>query len=89
MSMPNLALVEWKKDVLETAADRFERRLSEELGATRIEVVREFASVRSDIAGLRVDMTRMQSSLLRWMFVFWIGQFAVMLTLVGLLLPRP
>ena len=58
---------EWKEDVLETACERFERRLSEEIGDVRLEM-----------ANLRVDTTQqmahMHTSLLRWMFVFWIGQ---------------
>jgi hypothetical protein len=70
---------EWKKDVNDAASDRFERRLSEELGTFRVEVAREFALVRGDMASMRV-------SLLRWMFAFWIGQFAVTLTVVAMIL---
>ena len=55
-------------DVLESACERFERRLSEEVG------------------GLRVDMAQMHSSLLRWMFVFWIGQLMTMLSVVAMIL---
>jgi len=66
--MMNLSVVEWKKDVLEIAADRFERRLSEETGM------------------LRVEMARMQTSLVRWMFVFWLGQLAVTLSVVAVVL---
>lgn len=54
--------------MLEAAADRFERRLTEETGK------------------LRVDMARMQTRLIRWMFVFWIGQLGVTLTVVGVIL---
>jgi hypothetical protein len=67
---------EWKEDVLETACERFERRLSEEIGAVRLEM-----------ANLRVDttqqMARMHTSLLRWMFVFWIGQ---LMTAIGIVI---
>jgi hypothetical protein len=66
--MMNLALAEWKKDVLEGAADRFERRLGEET------------------AMLRVEMAQMQTSLVRWMFVFWLGQIGVTLAMVGVVL---
>ena len=72
---------EWKEDVLETACEKFERRLSEEIAG----VHREIDGVRLEIAGVRVDMANerrevttqmahMHTSLLRWMFVFWIGQ---------------
>ena len=66
--MVNLAFVEWKNDVLEVAADRFERRLTEETSA------------------MRVEMARMQTSLIRWMFVFWLGQIGVTLAVVGVVL---
>ena len=66
--MVNFGFSEWKRDVLESAADRFERRLSEETG------------------NLRVDMARMETRLIRWMFVFWLGQIGVTLTVVGIIL---
>ena len=66
--MLNLTLMEWKKDVLEAAADRFERRLTEETGK------------------LRVAMARMETRLIRWMFVFWLGQLGVTLTGVAMIL---
>lgn len=64
----NFAFSEWKRDVLESAADRFERRLTDETGK------------------LRIDMSRMEVRLIRWMFVFWIGQLGVTLTVVMMIL---
>jgi regulation of enolase protein 1 (concanavalin A-like superfamily) len=64
----NFAFSEWKKDVLESAADRFERRLTDETGK------------------LRVEMSRMEVRLIRWMFVFWLGQLGVTLTVVTMIL---
>ena len=83
--------------MLETAADRFDRRLSEELGMFRAEVAREFVQVRAEIAAaraenanefaaVRVDMARMNAGLLRWMFVFWIGQLMTVLSIVAMVL---
>ena len=60
----NFAFAEWKKDVLESAADRFERRLTEETGK------------------LRVDMARMETRLIAWMFVLWLGQIGALVTLL-------
>jgi len=51
-------------DVLEGAADRFERRLSEETGK------------------LRVDMARMETRLIAWMFVLWLGNIGALATLL-------
>jgi hypothetical protein len=58
------AFSEWKKDVLESAADRYERRLTEETGK------------------LRVDMARMETRLIAWMFVLWLGQIGALVTLL-------
>ena len=62
--MVNFSFSEWKKDVLESAADRFERRLTEETGR------------------LRVDMARMETRLIAWMFVLWLGQIGALVTLL-------
>ena len=77
---------EWKEDVLETACERFERRLSEEVAG----VHRELSDVRLERASYRVDttqqMARMHTSLLRWMFVFWIGQLVAFTGIVATVL---
>jgi hypothetical protein len=51
------------------ATDRYERRLIQEVSAVRIELER-------GLAGIRVDMERMQSTVLRWTVLLWFGQFA-------------
>ncbi len=55
---------DWSEHVLSAAADRFERRLAEELSKLRQEITQELVTTR-------VDM-------LKWSFVFWIGQVAAM-----------
>ena len=68
-----------------TATDRFERRLSEEIAAVRITMVEQDAATRQEIANLRVDMSGQFAAsriehearhreLLKWAFVFWVGQ---------------
>ena len=83
--MPDFAFRDWKKDVLESAADRFERRLTEESGALRLDMASLRSDVRMEIGTLRTDMEKMNSSLVRWMFLFWIGQFGVTLTVIKML----
>jgi hypothetical protein len=59
------------QQMLGTAADRFERRLAEELARFRQDIVKELATTRVEQ--------------LRWSFVFWIGQvgaFAALLAYV-------
>jgi hypothetical protein len=62
--MVNFAFADWKKDVLESAADRFERRLREETGM------------------LRVEIARMETRLIAWMFVLWLGHIGALVTLL-------
>ena len=69
----------WKDDVLTIAGERFERRLAEEIGTLRVEMVKEFAT-------LRVEMARESSRLLKWSFLFWIGQFAAVSAMMAFLL---
>ena len=62
--MVNFAFADWTKDVLESAADRYERRLTEETGT------------------LRGEMARMETRLIAWMFVLWLGQIGALVTLL-------
>ena len=67
----------WKEQVVETTADRFERRLAQELSAVRIE-----------IAGSRLSMIRWMAGLLLAQAGVIIGTvFAMMTFLVNALKP--
>ena len=72
--------------MLSAAADRFERRLTEEISALRVEVARGLhdglLSVRQELATTRVEM-------LKWSFLFWLGQVAAMAGLLGFTLRHP
>ena len=91
----------WKDEVLVLAAERFNRRLGEEIGALRLDMAKEFATVRVDTAkdfaavrvemaamgaGLRTEMAATHFSMLKWAFVFWIGQFAAVSAMMAFLL---
>ena len=52
--------------------EKFERRLSEELSKTRIEIFDEMGK-------LRAEFHKGQTSTIRWMFLFWVGQVGAML----------
>ena len=65
---------EVSEQVLMSAADRFERRMAEEFGRFRKEVVQELSNTR-------VDM-------LKWSFLFWIGQVAAIAGLLSFMV-RP
>ena len=81
------------QDVLSIATDRFERRLTAECGMLRAEM-RELrgelraemqqlgASLRTD---LKIEIANTRADLLKWSFLFWVGQVAAVTGLVTLL----
>jgi hypothetical protein len=72
--------------VIARAVDRFERRLVEEVSKVRVEITQLDAGMRREIADvrhdLRQDLANQKFDLLKWSFLFWVGQVAA----VGLLL---
>jgi hypothetical protein len=76
---------EWSEHVLSVASDRFERRLTDEISGLR-EEIREglhdgLASVRQELATTRVEM-------LKWSFLFWIGQIGAIAGLLAFMLRK-
>src|SRR5437868_5098513 len=51
----------WSERVLSITVERFERRLAEEIATFRVAIMREIHEVPVDV--------------IRWMFMFWVGQF--------------
>ena len=64
----NQSQVEQKNNMLEFVEEKFERRLSEEISGVRVEIGR----LDNKIEATRAD-------LIKWMFIFWIGQVGVIL----------
>ena len=69
----------WAEYVLSIAAERFERRLTQEVSALRVEMHDGFAA-------LRKEMSNQRAELLKWSFAFWIGQLAAMSGLLAFML---
>jgi hypothetical protein len=69
----------WSDRMLTMTADRFERRLTEQVSLLRQDLHQSINDVRSDLANARVEM-------LRWSFVFWIGQVAAVAALLAFML---
>ena len=61
-------------DAYTLATESFERRLSDELAKLRLEIAATLANLRSDV--------------LKWCFLFWIGQLAALTAILNLMLPR-
>jgi hypothetical protein len=80
----------WSEQVLNRAGDRFERRLAEEASRLRVEMAEGFAGLRQEMStlgsGLRQEMANHRVELLRWSFLFWIGQIAVISGLLAFML---
>jgi hypothetical protein len=74
---------EWSDEVSAAVIDRFEHRLSVEVAAVRLDVSRELATLRVDVAR---DLSALRVELLKWSFLFWIGQVATMAGLLAFML---
>lgn len=61
---------EWSDHVLNLAAERFERRLVDE------------------VSKLRIELAKDRFEILKWMFVFWIGQLAAVSAIMSFLLHK-
>ena len=91
---------EWTDEVIGTVSDRFERRLVEETSKLRAEMSTGFSDVRQDMTTgfsqvrqemtigfsvLRQEMADQRFELLKWAFLFWIGQFFAVAGLMAVL----
>jgi len=66
-------LLDVEKDImLNVAAERFERRVSEEISSLRVDLVRELHGMRAD--------------LFKWSFLFRIGQLAAVIGVLTFML---
>lgn len=61
-----------KVNTIEIVGEKFERRLVEEISSLRSEL-------KEDIANLRADI-------IKWMFIFWVGQAATILGALAIFL---
>ena len=72
----------WRDDVLTLAEERFERRLAQEMSTVRTEISAVRLELTNGLSGIRSDLAAARIELLRWSFLFWIGQIP---TIAGLL----
>jgi len=71
--------LEWRDRVLSVVTERFERRLTQEISALRLEFHDGLAALRGEMATTRVE-------LLKWSFLFWVGQVAAIAGLLAFML---
>jgi len=75
----------WAEHVLSIAAERYERRLVQEISGLRVEMRQQ---MHEGFAAVRKEMSELRADLLKWSFAFWIGQFAATIGLLALMLSR-
>jgi hypothetical protein len=84
------AFEEVQKDMLTIAAERFDSRLVSVECHLRQDMARMetglHVAIAEGLAKIRTDMSEVRADVLRWSFLFWIGQFTATLALVGVLL---
>jgi len=73
----------WSEHVLTTASDRFERRLIQEMTLLRQEF---HSSLHDGLSSIRVELANTRVEMLRWSFVFSIGQVAALAALLAFIL---
>lgn len=81
---------EWRDDVIAVCAERFERRLVEETSKLHVAIVQGDAALRQEMtamgADLRQEMSNGRFELLKWCFLFWMGQVVAVAGVMGLML---
>ena len=70
--------LEARKEALVVAEEHFEVRLSEEMGKLRQELSSSKEEMRQEIGDLRVENIKTKADMIKWMFIFWIGQIGVL-----------
>ncbi len=73
----------WREEVLDAASDRFERRLAIELSEVRMDLCE---TMHQDMAGVREELATTRVEMLKWSFVFWVGQVAAIAGLLAFML---
>lgn len=90
VEMINHAQDNQKVDIIEIVEEKFERRLTEAISGLRAELKEDNASLRAELkednASLRAELSEKISTshanLIKWMFIFWVGQ---VVTILGIL----
>jgi len=86
----NQSQTDQKAEILEIVEEKFERRLSEEMGKLRqemgelkAELINKMADNKVETNGLiselRTELHQSRADLIKWMFIFWIGQIGMIL----------
>ena len=72
--------------MLNLEAERFERRLREEISGVRGEISGVRVELHDGLAAVRHEIDNVRVEVLKWSFLFWIGQVAAMAGLLAFML---
>ncbi len=79
VSLINQAGNGYKAETVELVEERFERRLSEEVAKLDRRIMEEVGKLDHRVSELDVKLSETKADLLRWMFIFWVGQVGALL----------
>ncbi len=54
----------------------------------QFELKKDVLATRQDIAELKLEMANHKSEMIKWMFLFWIGQVLVMISIIVLIIKK-
>ncbi|MGB7219310.1 MAG: hypothetical protein WBD07_10925 [Vicinamibacterales bacterium] len=81
--------------VMTQCTERFERRLVEATSKLQVDMVQlgadlrgEMAGLRTEMAGLRTEVAAKRFELLKWAFLFWVGQLVSVVGIIAFMLRR-
>ena len=81
---------DWSDQMLSIAADRFERRLTDDIHAVRVDFAQLEARLRRELheglAAVRQELAGTRIEFLKWSFLFWVGQVAAVAGLLAFML---
>ncbi|MBO8130766.1 MAG: DUF1640 domain-containing protein [Candidatus Marinimicrobia bacterium] len=75
----NEAQKETKNNVIQFVEEKFEKRLSEELAKVRVEIAEVKTELIERIEALKTNDEKVKSELIKWMFIFWVGQIGAII----------
>ena len=62
--------------------EKFERRLTEEISGVKNEITQVRTDLITEISQVRSDLMEKHAETIRWMFIFWVGQVAVIVGII-------
>lgn len=67
---------------------RYETLFHKDLEIVRLEAKETAQTLRTEMQSLRTEMKEMKSEMIKWMFIFWIGQIAATIGIILLFVKK-